>query len=70
MLKALFGTGLAVLAAATIATGVSAQTLDKIKQRGTIVVGVKNDYKPWGFLDPAGKIVGMEIDLRRTWPSG
>ena len=38
-------------------------TLDKIKQRGTIVVGVKNDYKPWGFVDPSGKIVGMEIDL-------
>jgi len=38
-------------------------TLAQIKQRGTIIVGVKNDYKPWGFLDPSGKIVGMEIDL-------
>ena len=38
-------------------------TLAKIKERGTLVVGVKNDYKPWGFLDPSGKIVGMEIDL-------
>jgi polar amino acid transport system substrate-binding protein len=38
-------------------------TLQKIKERGTIVVGVKNDYKPWGYLDPSGKIVGMEIDL-------
>src|SRR5260370_5536345 len=38
-------------------------TLEKIKQYGTIVVGVKNDYKPWGFVDPSGKIVGMEIDL-------
>src|SRR5262249_1069747 len=27
------------------------------------VVGVKNDYKPWGFVDPSGNIVGMEIDL-------
>jgi polar amino acid transport system substrate-binding protein len=38
-------------------------TLDKIKQRGAIVVGVKADYKPWGFLDPSGKVVGMEIDM-------
>ena len=38
-------------------------TLDKIKQRGTIVVGIKNDYKPWGFLDPSGKVMGMEIDM-------
>ncbi len=38
-------------------------TLAKIKERGTIVIGVKNDYKPWGYLDPSGKIIGMEIDL-------
>ena len=38
-------------------------TLAKIKQRGTLVVGIKNDYKPWGFVDPSGKVVGMEIDL-------
>jgi polar amino acid transport system substrate-binding protein len=55
--------GLAILAAA--AGPATAQTLDKIKQRGTIVVGIKNDYKPWGFLDPSGKIVGMEIDLAK-----
>jgi polar amino acid transport system substrate-binding protein len=46
------------------AIGAFAQdTLDKIKQRGSIVVGVKQDYKPWGFLDPSGNIVGFEIDL-------
>lgn len=38
-------------------------TLTKVKQKGTIVVGVKNDYKPWGYLDPSGKIIGLEIDL-------
>jgi len=53
-------------AAVAFAAGTVAQaqdTLAKIKQRGTIVVGVKNDYKPWGYLDPSGKIIGMEIDL-------
>lgn len=53
----------AVVAGGFAATDAAANTLDKIKQRGSIVVGVKNDYKPWGFLDPSGKIVGMEIDL-------
>lgn len=38
-------------------------TLSQVKQKGTLTVGVKNDYKPWGFLDPSGKIVGLEIDL-------
>ena len=38
-------------------------SLDAIKKKGTIVFGVKNDYRPWGFLDPSGKIVGLEIDM-------
>lgn len=42
---------------------VQADQLQTIKSHGKIVVGVKQDYKPWGFLDPSGKIVGLEIDL-------
>ncbi len=38
-------------------------TLAAIKQHGKIVVGVKPDYRPWGYLDPSGNIVGFEIDL-------
>ena len=64
MLKSLsrLAAGLA-LVGAMIVPAYAQDTMEKIKQRGTIVVGVKNDYKPWGYLDPSGKIVGMEIDL-------
>src|SRR5262249_40538497 len=44
---------------------VHAQTLDKIRQRGVLVVGTKADYKPFGFRDPGGAIVGFEPDLPR-----
>ena len=54
---------LGLLAGVATTTAQTPDTIAQIKQRGTIVVGVKNDYKPWGFLDPSGKIVGMEIDL-------
>lgn len=56
---------LAIVASALIATSSAwaQDTLQKIKQKGVIVVGVKNDYKPFGFLDPSGKIIGMEIDM-------
>jgi len=37
----------------------------KVLKRGTLVVGVKADYKPWGFRDSSGKLVGMEIDMAR-----
>ena len=35
----------------------------KVLERGTLVVGVKADYKPWGFRDSDGKLIGMEIDM-------
>jgi polar amino acid transport system substrate-binding protein len=41
-------------------------TLAQIKQKGVLTVGVKNDYRPWGFLDPSGQIVGMESDLAQA----
>lgn len=40
-----------------------AQTLDKIKQRGVLVVGTKVDFKPFGFRDANGAVVGFEPDL-------
>ncbi|TCR66451.1 transporter substrate-binding domain-containing protein [Bosea sp. BK604] len=58
-------TALAFALAATLAAvpAFAQDTLAKIKEKGVLTVGVKNDYKPWGFLDPSGKIVGLEIDL-------
>lgn len=35
----------------------------KVLERGELVVGVKADYKPWGFRDSSGKLVGMEVDM-------
>lgn len=38
-------------------------TWKKVMERGKIVIGVKADYKPWGFRDESGALVGMEIDM-------
>jgi polar amino acid transport system substrate-binding protein len=57
---------LAALAALAVAAlPATAQTLDKIKQRGALTVGSKADYKPFGFRDPSGAIVGFEPDLAK-----
>ena len=40
-------------------------TLKKVLDRGKVVVGVKADYKPWGFRDTSGNLVGMEIDMAK-----
>src|SRR2546429_9916699 len=58
--------GIAAFAAFVVTTGpLAAQTLDKVKQRGVLVVGTKADYKPFGFRDTSGAIVGFEPDLAR-----
>jgi polar amino acid transport system substrate-binding protein len=41
----------------------NADDLATIKQRGTLIVGVKADYPPFGFRSPSGEIVGIEPAL-------
>src|ERR1051326_539242 len=53
----------AVAALAVAALPAAAQTLDKIKRRGWRWRGSKADYKPFGFRDPGGAIVGFEPEL-------
>ncbi len=53
--------GLAIVLAAP--AWAQSDTMASVKQKGKIVVGVKADYKPFGYTDPSGKIVGLEIDL-------
>ncbi|MGN6464012.1 MAG: transporter substrate-binding domain-containing protein, partial [Rhizobiaceae bacterium] len=54
---------LALCAFAFAAGPASAGDLKDVKSRGTLVVGSKADYKPFGFRDPSGAIVGIEPDL-------
>ncbi len=55
--------GIAALASSVVVSGASADAISDIKQRGKLIVGVKADYAPYGFLDSSGKIVGIEPDL-------
>jgi ABC-type amino acid transport substrate-binding protein len=55
--------GALVLALAAVAHAES--SLDAIRARGVLRVGVKADAPPFGSLDAAGKPVGFEIDLAR-----
>lgn len=55
--------GLAIVAGLALGTTARADVLDDIKKRGTLIVGVKADYKPFGYRDPSGGIVGLEPDL-------
>ncbi|MBL4892387.1 MAG: transporter substrate-binding domain-containing protein [Rhizobiaceae bacterium] len=43
----------------------NADAIDDIKAAGVLKVGVKADYKPYGFLDPSGASIGIEPDLAK-----
>jgi len=53
----LIGLGLAATAPAR------ADTLRDVIESGTLTVGVKADYRPYGYLDTDGNVVGIEPDL-------
>jgi polar amino acid transport system substrate-binding protein len=60
----LLGTLLASTAAMPVqAAQCSNDVFKKVMSGGKITVGVKADYKPWGYRDESGKIIGMEIDM-------
>ena len=48
-----------------VAPQAHAGALEAAKARGTLVVGVRNDFPPLGYLDGNGKNAGFEVDLAR-----
>jgi polar amino acid transport system substrate-binding protein len=64
-----FGAGWAApVAAQAPAAAPQAQasdTLQRILRDGRLRVGVRADYRPWGFRNPAGEFEGMEIQMAR-----
>jgi len=61
-----------IIAVLTLAVTLSApaaaqqkSTLDTVKDRGTLVAGVKTDYPPFGAIDESGKTVGFDIDIAK-----
>lgn len=58
-----FGALVLSLVIITSGTAARADALDDIQKRGTLIVGTKADYKPFGFRNTSGDIVGIEPDL-------
>jgi polar amino acid transport system substrate-binding protein len=43
-----------------------AASLAEIKERGKLIVGVKDNLRPLGFVDSNGQLQGLEIDIARN----
>lgn len=57
--------GIVMMTAAGIAaTGTTvAGTLEEIKARDKLIVGVKSDFPPFGYVDASGKNLGFDVDI-------
>lgn len=55
--------GLVLSSTAAFAEQCTNEAWNRIMDRGTLIVGVKADTRPWGFRDSDGNIVGMEADM-------
>jgi len=60
---AISGLALAAMSVGTVSAQCTNDVWTKVMSSGKIVIGVKADYKPWGFRDDSGNLVGMEIDM-------
>ena len=58
---------MAMVSMAFALTSFNAQSANErflsVLEKGKLIVGVKADYKPWGFRNESGEIVGMEVDM-------
>jgi len=66
MIKQIFkSASILALTLPLMSPSVMASVLDEIKEKGTLVVAVKADYKPYGFRNSSGEIMGLEVDLAK-----
>ncbi|HEY9738520.1 MAG TPA: transporter substrate-binding domain-containing protein [Trichocoleus sp.] len=69
MRLALIGFGMILGVQFTAPPIVVAADLATIRQRGYLVVAVKDNWRPLGFRDESGELVGLEVDIARQLAS-
>lgn len=60
-----FVEGVFGLSAPRLIASAKATELSKIRDRGHLIVGIKNNRPPFGFANSSGEIEGFEIDIAR-----
>ena len=54
-----------LLCLVTLSTTALAGTLEDVKKRGELIVGVRYDMPPFGTVDPQGNLQGIDVELAK-----
>jgi polar amino acid transport system substrate-binding protein len=65
--RRLFGLGILTLTALAISPSSHAGTLEDVKKKGAVVIGIQGDNAPWGYVDSSGKQDGIDADMGRAF---
>lgn len=66
-MKRFFAVLLAALMLSSLLTvTASADLLDQIQERGTIIVGLEGDWAPWSFVDENDELTGFDVEVARA----
>ena len=65
--RRVLGAGLLALAAFAGPLAAQAGTLQDVKAKGVVVIGIQGDNAPWGFIDSSGKQDGIDADMGRAF---
>lgn len=66
-MKRIFAVLLAALMLSSLLTvTASADLLDQIQERGTIIIGLEGDWAPWSFVDENDELTGFDVEVARA----
>lgn len=56
----------ALMLSALLTVTASADLLDQIQERGTIIIGLEGDWAPWSFVDENDELAGFDAEVARA----
>ncbi|MFL5283003.1 MAG: transporter substrate-binding domain-containing protein [Rhodopila sp.] len=59
--------GAALLGATALPRFAAAQTVDSVRAKGKVVIGIQGDNPPWGFINAKGEQQGLDADIGRLF---
>jgi len=65
--RLVLGGAVATLGVSFLARRALAQSVDEVKKRGKVIIGIQGDNPPWGYVDASGVQSGFDADVGKLF---